>query len=143
MTDNYTTGGYIEALCTKCKLELGHTIIAMLDNVPQRVKCNTCNGEHNYRNKPSVKTRTRSAADGRKTKCRKADYDEQISVLTGGDLSNARKYSMEDNFKKDEIIDHPAFGIGIVLSVIQNDKMEILFKDGPRMLIQNRETPAP
>lgn len=139
MTNNYTTGGYIEALCTKCKLELGHTIIAMVDNVPQRVKCNTCNGEHNYRTKPSVKNRTRSTATVRKTKSREASYDEQISRVAGGDLSNARKYSMKDNFNKDEIIDHPAFGIGIVLSVIQSNKMEILFKDGPRMLIQNRE----
>jgi hypothetical protein len=120
-------------------LELGHTIIAMVDNVPQRVKCNTCNGEHKYRTKPSAKKRAGSTADARNTRSRKANYDEQISTLTGGDLSSARKYSMKDNFTKDEIIDHPAFGIGIVLSVIQSNKMEILFKDGPRMLIQNRE----
>jgi hypothetical protein len=143
MTNNYTTGGYVEAFCTKCKLELGHTIIAMVDNVPERVKCNTCNGEHKYRTKSSAKKRAGSTADVRNTKPRKANYDEQISALTGGDLSSARKYSMKDNFTKDEIIDHPAFGIGIVLSVIQSNKMEILFKDGPRMLIQNRETPAP
>ena len=53
MTDNYSTGGYVDAWCTKCKMELGHTIIAMVDNMPKRVQCNTCGGKHNFRTGPS------------------------------------------------------------------------------------------
>lgn len=139
MDKKHSTGGDIEAFCTKCKLELGHTIIAMVEDVPERVKCNTCNGEHKYRIKSPKKNRTRSTAADRKARSQEAHYNEELSRVTGGDMSNAKKYSMGNNFKKDEVVDHPAFGIGIVLSVFQNNKMEILFKDGPKLLIHNRE----
>jgi hypothetical protein len=142
MIDNYTTGGYIESWCTKCELELGHTIIAMVDNLPKRVKCNTCGGEHNYRTKPSEKSRTKSKSPSRKARAQEINYNEHISRLTDSDFSNAKKYSTNGNFEKDEIIDHSQFGIGIVLSIIQINKIKILFKDGPKLLIQNREALA-
>lgn len=142
MNSTYTTGGYIESWCTKCELELGHTIIAMVDNLPKRVKCNTCSGEHNYRSNPSEKSRTKSKNPSRKATAQKINYNEHITRLTGGDLSTARKYSITDNFEKDEVIDHSLFGIGIVLSIIQINKIKILFKDGPKLLIQNREALA-
>ncbi len=138
MINNYSPGEYIDAWCTKCKLELGHTIIALVDNFPKRVKCNTCNGEHNFRSNPSEKSRTGSESSTRKAKSQKTNYNDYMSRLTDRDLSNAKKYSMKENFNKDEIIDHPQFGIGIVLSVIQINKIEILFKDGPKLLTQNR-----
>ena len=138
MTNNYSTGGYIEAWCTKCKMELGHTIIAMVDNLPKKVKCNTCDGKHNYRTKPSERSRTKPKITTRKRKSKEATYEEYISRLTGGDLSGAKKYNISGCFEKDEIIDHSKFGIGVVLSIIKINKMEILFKDGPRLLIQNQ-----
>ena len=138
MINNYSAGGYIEAWCTKCRLELGHTIIAMVDNFPKRVKCNTCNGQHNLRAKPSEKNQTKLKNSTRKTKSQKNNYDEYISRLAGYDLSNAKKYSMKGNFEKDETIDHPNFGVGIVLSIIQINKIEVLFKDGPKLIIQNQ-----
>jgi hypothetical protein len=139
MTDNYSAGGYIEAWCTKCKLELGHTIIAMVENVPKRVQCNTCNGKHNYRSKPAEKRRAASKTSTRKIRSKEAVYEEYLSRLTGGDLSNARKYSFKGNFEKDEVVDHSRFGIGIVLTVIHINKIEMLFKDGPTLLVQNKE----
>ena len=142
MNNNYTTGGYIESWCTKCELDLGHTIIAMVDNLPKRVKCNTCSGEHNYRTKPSEKSRAKSKSPSRKARAQEINYNEHLSRLTDSGFSNAKKYSTNGNFEKDEIIDHSQFGIGIVLSIIQINKIEILFKDGPKLLIQNREALA-
>ncbi|MEC4675694.1 MAG: hypothetical protein VST72_02060 [Nitrospirota bacterium] len=63
-----------------------------------------------------------------------------MSRLTDGDLSGATKYRIDGNFEKDETIDHSKFGIGIVLYVIQNDKIEVLFKEGPKLLVQNKES---
>ncbi len=138
MNDSYSAGGYIEAWCTKCNLELGHTIVAMVDNFPKRVKCNTCNGQHNYRIKPSERSRTKSKSSIRKTRSKEATYEEYISRLRSSDTANAKQYNIKGNFGKDEIIDHLKFGIGIVLSVVQINKIKILFKDGPRLLIQNQ-----
>ena len=142
MVTTYAAGGYVDGWCTKCKLELAHTIIAVADNFPKRVKCNTCNGEHSFRPKSSAKpsepNRTRLKSPSGKTKTKVVTYDDYIGRLTGYDLSGAKKYSINGNFKKDEILDHHKFGIGIVLSVIQNNKIEILFKDGNKLLIQNQ-----
>lgn len=138
MNNNYEAGGYIEAWCTKCKLELGHTIIAMVDNMPKKVKCNTCEGQHVYRAKPSETNRAKLKNTTRKTRVKGALYEDYVSRLTGGDLSKARKYSLKDNYQKDEILDHPKFGVGVVLSIIQTNKMEILFKDGTKLLSQNQ-----
>jgi hypothetical protein len=138
MNENFEAGGYIEAWCTKCKLELGHTIVAMVDNMPKKVKCNTCEGQHNYRAKSSEVSRTKLKPANRKIRVKGAIYEEYLSRLTGGDLSRARKYSFKENYQKDEILDHPKFGVGVVLSVIQANKMEILFKDGTKLLSQNQ-----
>jgi hypothetical protein len=138
MINSYSVGGDIDAWCTKCKLELGHTIIAMVDNLPKRVKCNTCNAQHNFRAKPVERSRAKTKSSTRKTRSKETTYEEYISRLTGGDPANSRKYNTKGNFEKDEIIDHLSFGIGIVLSVIHVNKIRILFKDGPRLLIQNQ-----
>jgi|SRR3972149_1117813 len=143
MGNNYTVGGYAEGWCTKCRLLLGHTIIAMVENIPARVKCNTCNSQHNFHAKESGKSRTspkttsKSASASKKIKTQEANYNDYTSRLAGYDLSTAQKYSLGGNFKKDEIIDHFKFGVGIVLSVIQSNKVEILFKDGLKILVQN------
>ncbi len=143
MGNNYTVGGYAEGWCTKCRLLLGHTIIAMVDNFPARVKCNTCNSQHNFHTKESGKSRTspktssKSASSSKKIKTQEASFNDYTARLAGYDLSAAQKYSVGGNFKKDEIIDHFKFGVGIVLSVIQSNKIEILFKDGLKILIQN------
>ena len=143
MGNNYTVGGYAEGWCTKCRLQLGHTIIAMVDNVPAKVKCNTCNSQHNFHAKESGKSRTspkttsKSASSPRKIKTQEVNYNDYTSRLADYDLSAAKKYSLSGNFKKNEIIDHFKFGVGIVLSVIQSNKIEILFKDGLKILIQN------
>src|SRR3990172_3394552 len=143
MGNDYTVGGYVEGRCTKCKLQLGHTIIAMVNNFPARVKCNTCNSQHNFHDKESGKSRTspktspKSAGSSKKIKTQEANYNDYTSRLAGHDLSTAQKFSLGGNFKKKEIIDHFKFGVGIVLSVIQSNKIEILFKDGLKILVQN------
>jgi len=138
MMNSFSVGGEIDAWCTKCKLELGHTIIAIVDNVPKKVQCNTCNAQHNYRSKPLQGRRTQSKSSARKTRSKEKTYEEYLSHLRDGDPANSRKYNTKGNFQKDQIIDHITFGIGIVLSVIQVNKIKILFKDGPRLLIQNQ-----
>jgi hypothetical protein len=138
MINRHTGGGDIEAWCPRCNLKSGHTIIAIVDNSPKKIKCNTCDEYHNLSAKPSGKSRTKSKSSNLKTRSKETTYEEYISRLRGDDPANSRKYNTKGNFEKDEIIDHLSFGIGIVLSVIQVNKIKILFKDGPRLLIQNQ-----
>lgn len=142
MITSYLAGGYVDGWCTKCKLELGHTIIAVENNLPARVKCNTCNGEHNYSNKKAGKGRPKSTTSTRKAKTQETTYNDYLTRIGDYDVSKAQKYSLNGNFKKNVVVDHHKFGIGIVLTVVQSNKIEILFKDGPKILIQNMDSHA-
>ncbi|UCD34167.1 MAG: hypothetical protein JSU90_07640 [Nitrospiraceae bacterium] len=138
MTLVFETGGELDAWCTKCKMHLTHTIIAMVDSVPKRVKCNTCGGQHNYRPDPSERSRIKPKGPSRKRGAREALHEEYVSRLAASDPSLAKKYSLRGVFSKDEIVDHPRFGMGIVVSVPSTFRVEVLFKDGVRLLGQNQ-----
>jgi len=45
----YSAGDLSEARCTRCRAVTNHTIIAMVGSTPARVRCNTCDGDHNDR----------------------------------------------------------------------------------------------
>lgn len=114
--------------------------MAMAKNIPVKVKCNTCNSEHKFRTKPSGISKpksTKSKSPARKIKTQEANYNDYMSRLTDYDLTRVKIYSMDGSYKKDEIIEHFKFGVGIVLSLIQTNKIEMLFKDGPRVLVHN------
>ncbi len=139
MNNSCSEGGNIKAWCPWCDLTSDHTIIAIVDGSPKKIKCNSCDEYHNMSPKPSGKRRGNLKISARRAKSREATYQDYLSRLTGGDSANSRKYTTKGNYKKDEVIDHLKFGIGIVLSVIQINKINILFKDGPRLLIQNQK----
>lgn len=137
MTNDYSVGGDVVAWCTKCKLELGHTIVAMLENAPKRVECNTCHGKHNYKLKPATRTRTTAKRTIRKRVTPEETYAEHLERLTGGGSYNTKSYNLNASFEKDDIIEHTKFGTGIVLAVMQPKKIEVLFKEGAKLLAQN------
>ena len=140
MSNDYSVRGNVDGWCTKCKLLLAHTIIAMANNMPVKVKCNTCNSSHKFRPKQSGISKPRAAkpkSSARKVKTQEANYNDYMSRLTDYDLTRVKIYSMDGSYKKDEIIEHFKFGVGIVLSLIPTNKIEMLFKDGPRVLVHN------
>jgi hypothetical protein len=95
---------------------------------------------HNYKGKPLAKSRIKTAkpASTRKPKAQEILFNLYSTRLMASNSSNAKIYNIKGNFRKDEIIDHPKFGIGLVLSIIQANKVEVFFKDGPRLLVQNK-----
>jgi len=130
----YTAGEHILAKCTKCKDATNHTIVAMVDDKPAKVECNTCNGVHKYRN-PTPK----KAAAKKKTTATKAAKINKIEtewedLVKNSDLDSATKYSMKMAVKVGESINHPTFGLGQVVSVTKPNKMEVYFRDGIKLL---------
>lgn len=144
------TGGEIDAFCTKCDLNLAHTIIAMVGPKVERVQCNTCRAEHKYRGQqPLVKVQsfaapkkpsTPKAASGT-TRARPVvvTFDEQ---LKNKDLSRAKRYSTRETFVVDDVVDHPTFGLGIVTAV-RGDKVDIAFKQEDKTLVHGKGAPPP
>jgi hypothetical protein len=125
-------GGEVDAYCTKCKLSLAHTILAMVGTRIARVKCNTCNGDHAFKTMAAV---TRARAN-RPSKAERViiSFTERLKER---DTANAATYSPRDTYKADQIINHPTFGLGIV-SAVRLDKVEVTFKADVKTLIHGR-----
>ena len=52
-------------------------------------------------------------------------------------VAHARKYDIKAEFTENDVIDHPKFGIGFVVELLNPKKVEVLFEDGLRKLACN------
>ena len=97
MQKTVKVGGDIDAWCTRCKLVLGHTTLALVGTRPARVRCNTCQGEHNFK---------AAAAEPKKGSWEpKVDRERRLAkpvvtsweaLLARKDVSRARRYSVKE-----------------------------------------------
>jgi hypothetical protein len=140
----HKVGGEVDAPCTRCKLTLAHTILAMVGTKIARVRCNTCGGDHVYRAAPGTTDRLSAArtATARATSTARAEKPEKVVIsfeeqLAGKDIANAPKYSPKETFKPDQVIQHPTFGLGLVTAV-RGDKVDIAFKSETKTLVHGR-----
>jgi len=130
-------GSDVEAYCTKCKIVLAHTVVAIQTGKPRRVKCNTCSGQHNYRpTKPVAKTTAKKApkakAAPRKTK---QSWDE---IMEAAASKPHKTYSMSGSFSEGDWIVHATFGLGCVQAFMPPNKITVRFADSTKMLICNQ-----
>lgn len=130
-------GGEIDAACNKCELTLAHTIIAMVGPKVKKVECNTCHTVHAYKGvQPLVPAKVKKPGKPRAPRASKVvvTWEER---LAGKDVARAKKYTIRDTYKADDVIDHPTFGIGLVSSV-RLDKVEVAFKAFDKTLIHGK-----
>lgn len=136
-------GKNIDGWCTRCKLVLTHTIETMAAGKITRVHCNTCGGQHAHRAGPP---RTRTATDGapagrgnaraiKEQAKRESEYD---TLLRRRPNAASRPYSTSTRFAVGELIAHATFGLGVVTGERDTTKIDILFPDGPKVLMQGR-----
>ena len=148
------TGGEVDSFCTKCRLVLNHRIIAMVGPRPVRVECSTCGSHHNYRPKAPGDVRPAAGAkDGNSapratgaprsvcppSKAAQAILDRERmweKAIAGRAMSDFRVYKVSLLFKEGDLVRHSKFGDGVVTRIIDNSKIEILFKDEARTLAQ-------
>lgn len=136
------TGGEIDALCTRCELNLAHTIVAMVGPKVVKVKCNTCGADHVYRGQqPLVKPLSFAAPRKGSSTPRAPRAAAVVSTwedrFKGKDLAAARRYSPKETFAVDQVVDHPTFGLGLVTAV-RGDKVDISFKQHDRTLVHGK-----
>jgi len=151
------TGGEIDAFCTKCKLDLTHRIIAMVGDAVKKVECKTCMSHHLYRRpkteRDAAQARLVKRAEDRKvastgggtkaeraTRAEKAEREQTSNwehAIAGKPTTAFTAYRISLGFGQGDLIRHSKFGDGVVARVIDQTKVEILFKDGPRTMAQN------
>lgn len=150
-------GGEIDAFCNKCQLNLAHTILAMVGSKVIKVKCNTCDSEHHYRGQQPLEkaqgfaapkksssggasksaSRSASSAAAKVSKLEVA-WDD---AFKGKDVTKARKYSPKEPFKVEDVVNHPTFGLGLVVAV-RDEKIDVVFKQGEKTLVHAKGSPA-
>ena len=137
-------------------MDLMHRIIAMHNGKIIRVECRTCNGHHNYRKPKSAaaepraatalgrSSSTRATASGGVRKAAAAEVERQREqtwekAVLGQPISSFKSYRATQTFSLGELIRHGKFGDGYIVRVIDRQKVEVMFKDGPRTLAQALE----
>jgi len=145
-----SAGDIIESRCTKCREVLNHRIVAMVEGKVVRVECNTCNGVHNYYPPPAAKeakaakapkkaatSKPRSTTATPRASRRdpvEVEREEWASLQPTFDIDKALAYDMNGRYLTKRLILHSVFGLGVVKSVIVPNKMQVLFKDGIKLL---------
>lgn len=142
MRDEIHVAGDVDSWCTKCRMWLAHTVVAMVAGKPKRVLCNTCHGEHAYRPHPPGEkpAATRSGvrkgrAAAKPTKHKTSEWEDRVGGL---DRRNAIPYKPRETFAADQLMDHPKFGIGLVLRTLDDAKVKVLFESGEKVLVHAR-----
>jgi hypothetical protein len=138
----------IDAYCTRCRMDLTHRIIAVVNNKPVKVECRTCYGTHNYRAPksspvPAEKTTGGASAPraARPTPRRSAAPEEHISIAPPPG-ARIHGYRMTEKFSKDQWVSHKVFGTGVVTQVLGDDKIEVHFDGNSKVLVHNRPEDA-
>jgi hypothetical protein len=150
-------GSEVDAWCTKCRMDLLHRIIAMHNGKIIRVECRTCGGHHNYRKPHSAPSLTKGTAlrsisadrtqkarplpslSPRRAAAAEAERQREANwqkAVLGQPVSSFRAYRASQTFSLGDLIRHGKFGDGYIVRVIDRQKVEVMFKDGPRMLAQ-------
>jgi hypothetical protein len=149
---NVSAGKDIDAWCTKCKMLLEHRVVAAVGGRPARVLCLTCKSEHNYRPAPAngaTATATKGAGAGPAAKSKskakaKAAAGKPPVVAPWQDRVPGRAnedfiaYSPSRVFLLNALIEHSRFGRGYVSEVIDSGKVNVIFREGPRVLAHGR-----
>ncbi len=132
----HVAGNDVDAYCGKCKLVLAHVIIAVKGKRPARVECKTCHAEHAYKGEaPSARAPARRATAKNSAAARLAEYE---GLMEGRDLARAVKYKISEAFGVEDVMDHKAFGLGLVTRVLSDRKIEVAFKTGEKVLVHSR-----
>jgi hypothetical protein len=157
-------GGEIDAWCTKCRLDLTHRIIAMVGDTVKKVECKTCASHHLYRPPKAERDRKAAAravasprAEGKPAASGRGAGGERLTAaqrherdvtaawehaIAGRPSTAFKPYRITLVLSEGELIHHSKFGDGVVARVLDQGKVEILFKDGPRTMAHNQSIPS-
>lgn len=142
-------GDDVEAWCTRCRMNLYHRVIALVGNSVRTVHCLTCGGDHKYHPPKNVKAseekviQAKTAKVGKSSKPNNRSTNKAIGEWTlfmnempPGTVP--RSYRVSDAYGSREYIEHPVFGTGRVIDIVGAEKIQVIFKEGRKVLICNK-----
>lgn len=118
---------YIE--CKKCNAERYHVVLAHKTATSAKVECEVCKKKSTY----SIAKKVKKPAKKRSAVVSGAKWTELIEKAKG----NPVPYTMKGKFGIDTAIQHPKFGLGVIIQS-QPGQIEVVFEVGTKNLIHNR-----
>jgi hypothetical protein len=137
----YQAGDAIESKCNRCKDVRMHVVVAMDGGEIVKVQCKTCGSLHKHPKPKKAATKRRGARSVAKTVKALKNAAEQVqdweNALNGKDMGAAKPFGAEGSAVVGGLIDHPKFGVGVVQKIVPPNKMEVLFRNGPKLMVQS------
>lgn len=139
MDSQIGVGKEVLSYCNKCKLALAHIVVTMKSpTVIGRAECKTCKTTHAYKDPSGVQAgRVKKPTTRRKKTSTKSVSDMWLEMV-GNATEKSQAYSPKACFTTGDIIDHPKFGPGVIEKLIDNDKIQVIFRHDIKTLIHNR-----
>lgn len=151
---NHKPGSEIDAWCTSCRADKTHRIIAVINGNPKKVECLSCKGHHLYRATSAQKeaaaahkraSRGDAAPSTRASRAsmpasRKKEEDLVATwekAIAGQPFESFKPYRIDRTFAKGELVRHTKFGDGVVTTILDANKCEVLFREGMKTLAQS------
>lgn len=140
-----TVSDEIESICTRCKEETLHRVVAMVEGRVHLVICTRCGGQHRYRpsaeiNKKGVPrptiNRARTTKATQPLRLQQHMQEWQKLKENAGELQPL-PYKISTSFRANQTIEHPKFGLGFVLKVIDDNKIQVFFQNDIKVLVMN------
>jgi hypothetical protein len=127
---NYKLMDEVVGYCTKCKLELNQRIIRVEAGRPKRVLCLTCNTERSYRKSAPAKVGEGKERVKRSLSPKAGDQEAEWRAKLDRRDKAPKAYAMDKTYLLDDHVEHQLFGVGLVVSLIHPDKINVFFQDG-------------
>ena len=71
-------GDYIDDYCSRCKRSTDHSVVSMVGEDVKKVRCRTCNSEHNFKHNKGSKEMTAKEA-----------FEKVLASVTGAQQSSS------------------------------------------------------
>jgi hypothetical protein len=131
----------VYAECKKCGVDRYHIVIAHTSSTAAKLQCEVCNAKSVYKlegvSKKKKKAATTEGGEVTAGKSRKSGSEKRWRELREKTPGSAAAYNMKTAFLPQTTIQHPKFGLGIVVGVTPQS-IQVVFEDGERSLVHNR-----
>jgi hypothetical protein len=143
----YVVGNSVDGYCKNCRTDTSQTVLEVDGHRIRLVRCPRCHTEGPFLS-PRARTKAglREVAAKRRTRApakRSRRKDDPAAVfrrlLAGKDPAEAVGYDAAQPLDVGQLVDHPTFGIGVVIALPEPTKANVAFEDRARVMVCNRK----